>query len=353
MDHVTEHQPGRGEGCWDRLGMDHVTEHRPGRGEACWPLSEFPRKIPGWDSRIFHPFIQPVDKSCWRWQEAGNIQKVFARDTWLYKPCLRSGTPPRDTAFVLRRASPLNTIDFSRSPVLKVVWARSTWTALNQSWAEGHLSPCLLHSWTQSWVSQGCMGQGKTERSTAVHFPEQADQHLPSEAPPWNTPSNQSPWLWHILGRERDRWELLGLVQLVPSVTHPASSLLGSRDLTVRHRPPQGIWSLRVNQTWSSVALGTTWSSRFIASSWELSLSDPQYKYLWKTAHSTLGRKANGIHMMVQTCPAGGAGKRDGAFSGHECGTSVGEQRDGWVLRVIERPKRIFNLGTQVPCALG
>jgi len=57
--------------------------------------------------------------------------------------------------------------------------------------------------------------------------------------------------------------------------------------------------------------------------------------------------------MMVQTCPAGGAGNGDGAFSRHGCGTWVGEQRDGWVVGVTERPKIIFNLGTQVPYALG
>ena len=29
------------------------------------------------------------------------------------------------------------------------------------------------------------MGQGKAEGNAAVHFPEQADQYLPSEAPSW------------------------------------------------------------------------------------------------------------------------------------------------------------------------
>ena len=57
--------------------------------------------------------------------------------------------------------------------------------------------------------------------------------------------------------------------------------------------------------------------------------------------------------MMVQTCPAGGTGDADGAFSRQGCGTLEGEQRDGWVVGVTERPKIIFNLGTQVLYALG
>ena len=136
----------RAEGCWVHLGMHHVTEHRPGREEGCSPLSEIPGEVTRFDSWIFHPFIQPVDKSCWRWQEAGNIQEAFARDTWHYKARLRSGTPPRDTVFVISGASPLSTTDFSRSPVLKLLFEPDQTTALNRSWFEGHLSPRLLHA---------------------------------------------------------------------------------------------------------------------------------------------------------------------------------------------------------------
>lgn len=125
--------------------MDHVTEHRPGREEGCSPLSEIPGEVTRWDSWIFHPFIQPVDKSCWRWQEAGNNEKAFAWDTWHYKPCLRSGTPPRDTVFAISSASPLNTIDFSRSPVLKLLFEPDQH---EQPWTEADLRATFPHAYS-------------------------------------------------------------------------------------------------------------------------------------------------------------------------------------------------------------
>ena len=197
------------------------------------------------------------------------------------------------------------------------------------------------------------MSQGKAEGNAAVHFPEQADQYLPSEAPSWNTPSNQSPWLWPILEKEWDRWELLRLVQLVPNVTRPASSLLGARDLTVRHTLPLKEFNPAEKTKLEALLYRGPPGVLDLLHHPESLACQTLTINIYGKWHIHWGERWVGTHTMMQICPAGGAGNGDSALSRHGCGTSVGEQRDGWVVGVTERPKIIFNLGNQVPYALG
>ena len=95
----------------------------------------------------------------------------------------------------------MDSMDVSLSELWELVMDREAWRAA--------IHGVCKESDTTEWLN---WTELKAEGSAAVHFPEQADQYLPSKAPPWNTPSNQSPWLWSILGKEWDRWEVLRLV---------------------------------------------------------------------------------------------------------------------------------------------
>lgn len=118
------------------------------------------------------------------------LRKYLTGDTGVHKHCPRSGSLPRECSLCHPWCFYSQRKWTQRVPVRKVdTWVKSTWTVLNQSWSAGHLSPLLLHSWTQSCPSHSISRTGymyvwvQNRREHKRPFQEQVDQYLLLQGP--------------------------------------------------------------------------------------------------------------------------------------------------------------------------